>query len=137
MLHVHVVCEPCGPVPQTATFVRSLLPLTHPVNAAAVSVTFSPEYRPADVLLVERAWTASLDAAQELVARARLDRVPVIYATDDNLLDLPTEACGEYVTPAHKTAIEYLAREARGVIVSTEPLRERMSEYNLQVVVVP
>src|SRR5262245_8855478 len=129
MFHVHVACEPYGPVPQTATFVRSLLPLTHPVNAPAVVVTYGPEYRPADVVLVERAWTADLDAAEVLVARARLDGVPLVYATDDNLLDLDPAATRGYLTPAHQEVIAFLARSARGVIVSTEPLRDRMAEY--------
>jgi len=136
MFHVHIVCEPYGPTPHTATFVRSLLPLTHPVNASAISVTHSSEYRKADALLVERAWASHREAAQFLVARARIDRTPVIYTTDDNLVDLDPSLTRGYLTPAHITAAEYLAREASGIIVSTEPLRSRMAKYNSQVVVV-
>ena len=135
MFHVHIVCEPYGPTPHTATFVRSLLPLTHPVNASAISVTHSSEYRKADALLVERAWAPNREAAQFLVARARIDRTPVIYTTDDNLVDLDPSVTRGYLTPAHIAGAEYLAREASGIIVSTEPLRRRMAEYNSQAVV--
>jgi glycosyltransferase involved in cell wall biosynthesis len=138
MLHVHVMCEPYGGTLQTATYVRTLLPLCHPANASAVSVTYGMEYRPADVVLVERRWLPDYGAARRLVARARLDDVPVIYVTDDNLLELDAGANhGGYITPEHRTVIEYLAREAEGVIVSTAELKKRMSAFHRRIAVVP
>ncbi len=60
----------------------------------------------------------------------------LLYSLDDNLLDLATER-GDWPTPQQVAVIEHLLVEAHGVLVSTEPLRERVAGYNANIAVVP
>ena len=136
MLTIHVTRQ--GNYPSTSTFVRLLLPLAHPANGGRFVTTQWDHYRAADVVIVERAWTANITEARDLAARCRADGAFLIYTTDDNLLDLKLEgATSEWLSTGHQEVIRYLAAEADGVIVSTEPLREQMGPFNERVIVVP
>jgi glycosyltransferase involved in cell wall biosynthesis len=131
---VHVISEHGGDRhAYGCSHIRNLLPLTHPVNRPHLAVSSSFDYKPADVLIVERAWEPHTDVAEadELVARARADGVCLVYTVDDALLEVPS-----LPTPS-RTIIRTLCRAAAGVIVSTPFLRERFARLNRRIFVVP
>lgn len=134
MLKVHVLFEHAADLrPYGCSHIRLLRPLTHPANAQTLDVTWGTDYHSADVVIIERTWRpdTTLELAEKIVERMRRDRVRFIYTLDDNLLDLPQ------VSPADKTLVRFLAREADGLLVSTEALRQRFDRLNRHVVVVP
>jgi glycosyltransferase involved in cell wall biosynthesis len=136
MLTVHIA--QAGDCASSSTYVRLLLPLAHPAHGGRFVTTRSVKYEPADVIIVERSWTDDMSQARGLVERCRADGACLIYATDDNLLDLRLEgSVAEWLNAGHQEVIRYVAREADGVIVSTELLRRRMEQLNERVTVVP
>ena len=141
MTRLHLLFE-CGADgrPHGSSYIRLIRPLTHPAAGPGFEVTWSADYRAADVVLVDRTWRkgATVGDAERLVAQLRRDGGRLLYSLDDNLLDLETD--GLFVpgiAPEQKMLIRYLAREADGVLVSTAPLAERMRRLNPAVRVVP
>jgi glycosyltransferase involved in cell wall biosynthesis len=133
-MRVHVLYEhDAAGEPHGCSYIRLLLPLTHPVNADALSVTSGTEYQSADVLIVERTWSpgVTVGAAETLMARARQDGARVVYSIDDDLL----EARG--LTTEQRMVVRFFAREADGVLVSTDQLAARLRRLNPFVAVVP
>jgi glycosyltransferase involved in cell wall biosynthesis len=133
-LSVHIVSEHAGDRrPYGGSYIRNLLPLTHPVNRTNVDVSSSFEYQPADVVIVERAWEphTSVAEADQLVARARADGACLVHAIDDALLEAPS------LSVERRTIVRTLCRGAAGVIVSTPFLKERFARLNPRVFVVP
>ena len=141
MLNIHVLFEHnAHQQPHCMAYIRLLLPLTHPVNNGAFSVSHGCEYAPADILIVERMWKPDLTLrqAEAVVERSRQDRSCLIYTIDDNLLDLSTRDGSKGLFSSEKLmAVRYLARAADGIIVSTEPLKHRLARLNANIHVVP
>jgi processive 1,2-diacylglycerol beta-glucosyltransferase len=140
MLKIHILYEYSEDLkPHGSGHIRLLRPLTHPANEGAFKVSWGLKYKKADVLIVERTWQPgmTLIRAEEVVKRARNDRACLIYSIDDNLLDLQVEGpIRQGFTPEEMMVVRYFAREADGIIVSTEALRDRMARFNKNVVVV-
>ncbi len=133
-LNLHILFEHAvDQLPFGCSYIRLIQPLTHPANQTAFNVSFSTEYRRADIVIVERTWHPflSLSEAETLVRRIRKNGAHLIYAVDDDLLDLHTVSTNE------KMIVRYFAREANGIIVSTETLKECFSRLNPSVLVVP
>src|SRR5262249_34131421 len=110
------------------------------MNVAEIAATCGTDYRAADVVVLDRLLgpDVSLESAEQLVERARADRVCLIYHLDDNLLDLCNESpFRRSIDTPQKMIVRYLARQADGLIVSTDPLKERMSRLNPNITVVP
>ncbi len=141
MLKIHILFEQGSDwSPHGSTHVRLLRPLTHSANQEAFAVSCDRMYVPADVVIVERTWKigVSLREAEELVAQTRRDRVCLIYTLDDNVLDLQLSgAFKPTFAPETPMAVRYLAREADGIIVSTEHLKQRYLRFNPRIHVVP
>jgi processive 1,2-diacylglycerol beta-glucosyltransferase len=141
VLKVHVLFEHSADFrPHGCSHIRLLLPLTYPSNAEAFVLSQGTSYASADVVIVERMWkwNISLSMAEELVERIRRNNACLIYTLDDNLLDLsPEEPLQKGFTTEQLMAMRYFAREADGIIVSTEGLKERLSRLNNKIVVVP
>jgi processive 1,2-diacylglycerol beta-glucosyltransferase len=136
---VHLLCERFGGELRSSTFIRLLLPLTHPANAAHFRVTQGRSYEPADIVMVERTWEQDLSAAEELVRQARRDGTCLVYSLDDDLILLGKDGPlkSPSMTPEKVRLVELLARECDGVLVSTDRLKERMLFYNNRVFTVP
>lgn len=142
-LHVHILYQhgPDGR-PYGCSYIRLVQPLTHPLNRGAFRVTHGTNYAGADVVILERTWKSGMTPAiaGALVDRVRKDRALLVYTIDDNLLDL-----GEVVqlsdhrmaTTAECMAVRYLVRQADGVIVSTECLKDRLARMSAKIAVVP
>lgn len=136
MKHLHILFEHSDDqLPHGCSMVRLLRPLGYPgVNDSwrVTQGTDLPSGAAPDLVIVERLWKPGTDVmrAQELVNTLRGLGCPYIYTLDDDLLglDLP---------PQRANAVRLFARHARGVIVSTPPLAERMRRLNPNVVTVP
>lgn len=141
MLKVHVLFEHSANLrPHGSSNIRLLIPLTYPANAETFSLSYGTTYSNADVVIVERMWKPnfSLRLAEDLVERVRRDKACLIYTIDDNLLDLkPEQQLQHSFTTEQLMVVRYLTREADGIIVSTNCLKERLSRFNNKIVVVP
>jgi glycosyltransferase involved in cell wall biosynthesis len=133
-LRVHILFEHSADlIPHGCSYIRNILPLTHPVNANAFEVTQGVEYSRADVLVVERTWKPgiSLEAVEQLVDQVNRDGTCLIYSIDDNLLDLQS------IPVNVRMIVRYLCRQADGILVSTEFLKKRLDQLNKKILVVP
>lgn len=133
---VHVLCEyGTDELPIACSHIRLLRPLSYPCNSATFRVSSGRDVpsNGADIVIVERRWRDDLSSnmAEQLVRCVRKSQACLIYTADDNLLDL------EHIPIEQKRAMRYLAREADGVIVSTEGLADRFKWLNGTVQVVP
>lgn len=134
MIHVHVLFAHAGDErPFGCSYIRLLQPLTYLQERGHLKVSWSTSPTPADVIIVERTWGPHTTLAQveALINQVHREDTRLIFTLDDNLLDLET------ISTEQKMYMRYLARHAHGVIVSTEPLRERMVRLNPRVVTVP
>jgi len=143
---LHVLHGEYGPgLPYSCTYIRLLQPLSHPLVSSHLSFTHGTQMRKRsdpDLVVVERQPPGVSDGpvpeAERLVRTLAERRVPFVFATDDNLLDLnrdrPWEAFPE---DELRAAVRLLARRAAGVVVSTEALAERFRRLNPRTVVVP
>jgi glycosyltransferase involved in cell wall biosynthesis len=140
-LSVHILYEYGGDSrPHGCAYIRLLLPLNHPVNAGNLIISSGETYTNADVIIVDRKWfhNVTVAAVQNLIAQARADGAYIVYSIDDNLLDLQLEGFNLLPTTTQDLmVIRYLAREADGIIVTTEFLKERLSRLNENIFVIP
>ncbi len=143
MRDVFVLHGAYGPrlTPYGCTFIRLLLPLSHPSVSGSIRLSHGTEPPDrADVVIVERTWKegTTVADAERLVALLRRKRIPVLYALDDDLLDLdPRDVSSAAVAEEIHRVVAFLAREAAGVLVSTCALAERMQPLNAHIAVVP
>ena len=119
--------------PFGCSYIRIIRPFSHPLNQEVFSVSRAVDYRRADIVVVERTWgpDTTLQDAANLVRRIHRRNAHLIYTLDDNLLD------SDSVSANDKTIVRYFAREADGILVSTEPLQKRMSVFNSRVITLP
>lgn len=92
------------------------------------------DYYP-DVIVVQRN-SFSFEEASALVDFCRNDDVRLIYDIDDNLLDMESHP-EEDQYRAYHPVIKLLLRAANLVTVTTENLREALSDFNSNIRVVP
>lgn len=141
-LRVHVVYEYAADFrPHASAHLRLLRPLGHPALGVPWHVTFDSDYdvRPgADVVIVDRLWRPDINPAlaDALTARVRRSGARLLYALDDNLLDLVGER-SDWLTPDHIAVLEGWLAEADGLLLTTEALAERYRGHNANVAVVP
>jgi processive 1,2-diacylglycerol beta-glucosyltransferase len=131
-------------IPYSCTYIRLLRPLSHPALSERIELTHGtaesvPE---CDLLVVERhtlwPYERQLDGFVRLLSRCRQRGVPVVYELDDNLLDLHRDEPWEpYPGDSLRGVVAFLARQADGMIVSTQALAERVVRLRSEVVVVP
>lgn len=125
--------------PHSSPHLRLYLPLTHPTVARRVHLTYTIDYHgePADAVIVDRLWRH--DVAPEHIERladaVRRRGARLLYALDDNLLDLGQERPDW--PERYSEAVARLAERAAGVLVTTAPLRERLRGLNAHIAVVP
>jgi processive 1,2-diacylglycerol beta-glucosyltransferase len=140
-LRVHILYEHSTDLrPHGCSYIRLLLPLSHPTISDRVTVSYNTAYAKADVMIVERTWCPNLSMAiaEDLLKKLRRDGTPLIYSIDDNLLDLTPQGFNRVLFTMEKLmAMRYLAREADGIIVTTHFLRERLRRLNDNIFVVP
>lgn len=129
---LHVLYEH-GPDPRpfASSYIRLIRPLTHPLARALADVSFGLAYdgAPVDAVILDRLWRPDVTQSMldGLIADVRRAGARLIYSLDDDLLAVGSQA---------KLA-ETLLREADGVLVTTERLRERCLPLNPRVEVLP
>lgn len=128
--------------PHGSSHIRLLRPFSHPVLSNSFRITWADGLPSdgVDVVLVERGWRAdtTLEAAEQLVSGIRALGAKLIYTLDDNLLDLHScQPWHEFSTDTKRNIVRFFLRQADGVVVSTEPLRQRLSQLNQSIHVVP
>lgn len=145
---IHVLYE-YGPdsYPHGSAFIRLLRPLTHPSLSASLEVSYGWDYKgqAVDAVIVDRLWRPDVSPAlvQNLVERTRRAGARLIYALDDNLLDLPPEnlpfAGLKHACSAEEQhwVIRFFLQEADGVLVTTQALAQRLLDLNENITVVP
>ena len=75
--------------PHGSSYIRNLLPLSHPSVAPLLNVEFSTQFRPCDVLLIDRTWTPYVapELVEQLVRQARRAGSKIVFSLDDDLID--------------------------------------------------
>jgi glycosyltransferase involved in cell wall biosynthesis len=139
-LRVHVLYEHSEDLrPHGCSYIRLLQPLTHFSNQDIFDVSQGATFTKADVVIVERTWRPdiSLSMAEDLVDRVRGDGICLIYSIDDDLLNFQPRLFRNGLSEEKMRVVRYFAREANGIIVSTECLRERLLGFNSRIVAVP
>jgi glycosyltransferase involved in cell wall biosynthesis len=131
--------EHSGVGPHCCSYIRLILPLTHPAIEREIAATVGADYRAAEVLIIDRllAPDTTLPQVEEIVQRTRADGACLIYHLDDDLLDLlDPSPFRKPISVQQRMMIRYLARESDGLIVSTANLRRRMARFsgNIEVV---
>jgi len=142
MIDVCVLYEHSGDQkPHGSSFIRLINPLTHYKLKNKIKMTARTSYDQTDpdMIIVDRLWSPDIDIykAEKLVDFCRKKGASLIYSIDDNLIDLNINGPGRIRPTIHeKNVIRYFVREADGVIVSTQPLKERLEDLNERIIVV-
>ena len=140
-LRIHVLFEHgADGQPYGSAQIRLLRPLTYPALHDALEVTSGLAYdgQPVDAVILDRLWQSdiSLTLAAQILEAVHRSGARLIYAIDDNFLDLPASVAS-WFTPQHRHIVEFFLSQADGVIVTTEGLRQRFEPYNHNIVVMP
>lgn len=143
MIRVHLLVErDRNGNPHGSGQIRLLRPFSHPELTECFQVTVKDELPStgADVIIVERGWRAdaTLESVEALAAAIRELGAKLIYTLDDNLLDLHRcQPWHEFSTDIKRNIVRFFLRQADGVVVSTEALKQRLLKLNPGVCVVP
>jgi len=142
-LKIHILYEYGSDLrPHTSSYIRLIRPLTHPSlrNPAAFQVSLGHRYdgQPVDAVIVDRLWRPDIRPAlaQELTNAIRQAGARLIYTLDDNLLDLRLER-EDWPEDHHIQVMLHWLKEADMVWVTTQPLKDRLQEFNSKILVVP
>lgn len=89
-----------------------------------------------DLVLVQRNIIKSY-LAERFIQQCRERNLPIVWEIDDDLINVPVakDPAGVYAQTA--MGIKAIAQAATTVIVSTQPLKAKMSQYNSNIVVIP
>jgi len=126
--------------PLASGHLRLIRPFQHPAIRDAVDVTWSTHFEPhnVDAVILDRLWRpdVTMDHVAGLVERVRGMGAALIYALDDNLLDLRAER-EDWPTDDQLDIVRWLLGEADGVLASSSALAARLAGSSDRVVVVP
>ncbi|MBN2148045.1 MAG: glycosyltransferase, partial [Anaerolineales bacterium] len=104
------------------------------------SMDIHPEYvSQADAVLLQREFPENLEVYEQILARARAEKKPVIYEIDDLLFELPENHL-DYATHYYSPALFAMLRaviEADLVTTSAAPLQEYLQAFNPKTVLLP
>jgi processive 1,2-diacylglycerol beta-glucosyltransferase len=121
--------------------IRLLRPLTHPAVQGCLDMTAGLDYdgQAVDAVIVDRLWRPDVTCmlVERLADGVRRAGARLIYSIDDNLLDLVAESKDWHLTDEQLRVLDFLLRQADGILVATPSLQERLKDYNPNIVVVP
>jgi len=127
--------------PHASPYICLLRPLTHPAlgDPAPLEITQGHRYegQAVDAVIVDRLWQPNVKPhmAQELTHTIRQAGARMIYAIDDNLIDLRLER--DWPSEEQMEVMFHWLQEADVVWVTTEPLKKRLEEFNPHILVLP
>jgi len=125
--------------PHGSAFIRLLRPLTYPSLQEKLQVSYGADYegQQVDVVILDRTWRpdVTLKLVKKLVDDIHQIGAKLIYSLDDSFLDLSFKHPGwsKELIPV----VEFLSRQANGLLVTTEALKERYKDFNTQIAVLP
>lgn len=129
-----VLVSDSGTIP--SLYVRFLDPIGLVTDNYAVAALYGDTAEKialdADILVVQR-WIST--PARRIVQDAKMRGIPIVYETDDNLLDLPTHSTMQ-MSKLMRDNIESVLAMADLVICSTAPLARAMSKYNPRISII-
>jgi processive 1,2-diacylglycerol beta-glucosyltransferase len=127
--------------PFSTAQIRLLRPLTHPAVQGSLDMTAGLDYdgQAVDAVIVDRLWCPDVTCmrVERLMDDVRRAGARLIYSIDDSLPDLVAESKDWGVTDEQLRVLDFLLRQADGVMVATPSLQERLKDYNPNIVVVP
>lgn len=94
------------------------------------------EISQADAVLIHRDYPAYTDNYQQIIQYCSRAGIPLIYETDDLLIEPPADHIGYLFFESGKQAIIETIGQADAVVVSTEQLKSRLSAWNNNIHVV-
>lgn len=142
-MNIHILYEhSLDEKPHGSSYIRLLYPYKHAEKKHLINISSGTNIDDlsADVYIIERMWKPdiSLSKAEKVINLLRRHNKKIIYTLDDNLLDLQINRHGViWPTIEQKNVVRLFAREADGIIVSTQPLKERFERFNKKTVVIP
>jgi O-antigen biosynthesis protein len=89
-----------------------------------------------DMVLVQRN-TIKLHLVNRFINHCKQNNLPIIFEIDDDLTNVPTEKDHKGIYAQTAVGIKAIIQASSTVIVSTEPLGKKLSQYNANVVVIP
>lgn len=145
---VHILYERAvDGTPHGSAYIRLLRPFTHPSLHADLRVSSGLTYenQSVDAVIVDRLWRPDISPAlaEGLAESVRRAGARLIYALDDNLLDLPprrlplVSPSEPWPTEDHLWIVRFFLRHADGVLVTTQALKERFLEFNQNIAIIP
>jgi glycosyltransferase involved in cell wall biosynthesis len=139
--HIHVVYEyGIDFRPHSSAFLRLIRPFSHPRVQAHIDTTFDTDYdgNPVDLVIVDRLWRPDVSVllVQKLVDKIRQQKARFVYSLDDNFFDLALENKG-YPPKEFLPIVAFMLRQADCVLVSTNALRDRLIDYNQNILLLP
>lgn len=141
--HLHVLYEhgQHDLLPFGSSQIRLIQPLSHPYLQSIYKVTFGTEYfgQHVDAVIVDRLWRPriNLSMAKSLLRDIRGSKTKFIYTLDDNFLNLNLADLDFAASKEMLDVVKFFLESADGVIVTTDALKDQLSEYNPQIFVVP
>lgn len=141
-LRLHVLYEHGSDLrPFGSAYIRLLRPLTHPVFQGQLEVTVGRIYdgSPVDAVIVDRLWRPDISPVlvEQLREQTRRVGAKLLYALDDNLLELAQEHKDWQPTEAQIQSLALFLAEADGLLVTTQSLQAQLHIYNLRIAVIP
>jgi len=138
---IHVIYEyGTDTRPHPSAYIRLLRPLTHPNVSDSLEVTYGPRNTkyPVEAVIVDRLWRPDITPtlAKQLVDDIRASGTRIIYALDDNFLDLPLER-RDWPQEHHLIALQILLEHSDIIWVTTPALKKRLSIYPQPILVIP
>jgi O-antigen biosynthesis protein len=129
--------------PDIPSYVRVILPLQHPRLTDVLTLSVIDDetealYGNYDALLIQRDAIRSLESAEKVLSHCKESHIRLFYEIDDDLFGLPVEhpSSARYSKSIADIMIT-VAENSDAVFVSTVPLKERMSQFNENVIILP
>jgi processive 1,2-diacylglycerol beta-glucosyltransferase len=120
--------------------IRLLRPLSYPPIKDRIECTFDTTYdgQSVDVVILDRLWRPDTTFLQveKLVRSIQKAGAKLVYALDDNFLELPVNQKNQ-LTEENSRTVQFLLSQADQVWVTTAPLKERFSDFSSHIVVIP
>ena len=127
--------------PFSSSQIRLIRPFSHPDLQSTFNTTFGAEYfgQSVEAVIVDRLWRPRINLAMAKSLRNDIQRnkAKLIYALDDDFLNLNPDELDFQLTHEMLDSVQYFLTNADGVIVTTDALKEQFSEYNSKIMVVP
>ena len=120
--------------PHGSGVIRLLRPFSYPTIVDRVDSRMAWSYNrylSAKIAIVDRFWhphDVTFEQVESMVKEVRESGCQLIYAIDDNLLDLPRERFS--FQDFHFQIVDFLLKNANGILVTTPFLAERFSIYH-------